>query len=333
MLVVGAALHRARAHEPDATTVRAAVIQGCEHGDLSPKDVNVALTPQEQDRTMALYDTLTAEAARREPVLAVWPESVLPAPPTDDPALAARVGGLVQKNKVWLLAGGPGRDGAGQLTNAAYLYSPTGDLVRRYDKVQLVPFGEYVPMRNHLPFLDRYNVRDFDFAAGAVHPVLQAGTVTLGPAICFESTFPMISWELTGKGAQLLAMITNDAWFGKSAAPAQHRQIAVLRAVENGRWVLRAASTGISCIIAPDGRIVTEAGLGQRAALTADVQLLTGPTWSVRLGAPFGWAMVAPLPSSGPLAVVGAGTPGEKAAEIEAQEAGLGAEPARVVLA
>ncbi len=251
------------------------------------------MSAEEQERTMTLYDNLTAEAARREPVLAVWPESVLPDAPTEDPTLAARVGALVQKSKVWLLAGGPGRDGASQITNAAYLYSPTGNLVRRYDKVQLVPFGEYVPMRNHLPFLDHYHVRDFDFAAGAVHPVLQAGTVTIGPAICFESTFPMISWELTGKGAQVLAIITNDAWFGKSAAPAQHRQMAVLRAVENGRWVLRAASTGISCIIAPDGRVVTEAGLGQRAALTADVELLSKPTWSVRLGPVFGEGMVA----------------------------------------
>jgi len=290
-LVGGAGLVRPSGPPPEATVVRAAVVQGNEHGPLTVTDVNRPLSPEERERTLHAYESLTAEAARRRPVLVVWPESVLPAVPEDDPAVAARVGAAARENNVWLLAGGPGSDAAGQITNSAYLYSPIGLQVARYDKVQLVPFGEYVPRRARLPFLNRYNVREFDFVAGAVPRVLQAGTVALGPSICFESTFPTLGWDLTRRGAQVLVVITNDAWFGKTAAAAQHRQIAVLRAVENGRWVLRAASTGISSIIAPEGRIVSQAGLYQPAILTADVQLISRPAPSVRLGPAFGWTM------------------------------------------
>ncbi len=293
VLLVGGAELRSRGALPaEATSVPVAVIQGNEHGPLAVKDVNSALSPEEQERTLHLYDTLTADAARERPALVVWPESVLPADPEEDAALASRVSAAVKRSSVWLLAGGPGNDAAGRTTNSAYLFAPSGNIVARYDKVQLVPFGEYVPFRRHLPFLSRYNVRRDDFVAGPVHSVMQAGTITLGPAICFESTFPGIGWELTRKGAQVLVVITNDSWFGHTAAAEQHRQMAVLRAVENGRWVLRAASTGISSLIAPDGRIVSQGKLFQPAVLTGEVQLLSKPAPSVRVGPIFGWSML-----------------------------------------
>jgi len=273
--------------------VRAAVIQGSDHGPLTVKDVNVALTPEEQTHTLDVYEALTVKAASQSPALVVWPESVLPADPEDDPRTAARMSAIVRRSNVWLLAGGLGTDDRGRPVNSAYLYTPTGHPLRRYDKVQLVPFGEYVPMRERLPFLKRYNVREQDFVAGITHKPLQAGTISVGPTICFESTFPAITWDLVRKGAQVLVIITNDAWFGRTAAAAQHQQIAVLRAVESGRWVLRAASTGISSIISPEGRVVKRAEMYERRALAADVQLLAGQPVGVRLGPVFGWGMVA----------------------------------------
>jgi apolipoprotein N-acyltransferase len=156
----------------------------------------------------------------------------------------------------------------------------------------LVPFGEYVPWRRHLPFIERYHVRNVDFAAGAMHRVLQAGIVAIGPMICFESIFPQISWNLTARGAQVLVVITNDAWFGHTAAAAQHRQIAVLRAVETNRWVLRAASTGISSMISPEGRIVAEAGLFERKVLSHEIRLGPAGARPRAPGSAFAWLMV-----------------------------------------
>lgn len=292
-MALGGAGLRARG-EPVSSgrTIRAAVIQGNEHGPLTTKEVNNPTSAAEQQRTLDTYQSLTREVSSRHPVLVVWPESVLATPPESDPHLAARLSTIVRSNSTYLLAGGPYLDETGRLANSVYLYAPIGTLLSRYDKVQLVPFGEYVPARKHLPFIRRYHVRQQDFVAGTSHRVLQAQSVTIGPMICFESTFPQIAWELVGKGAQVLVVITNDSWFGRTAAPAQHQQMAVLRAVETDRWVLRAASTGISSIIAPDGQVVKRAGLYQPAALTADVALISKPAPSVHWGPIFAWTMV-----------------------------------------
>lgn len=271
--------------------LRVAVIQGSAHGPLLAENVNKPMTAEEEKRTLDTYEALTRKAAARRPALVIWPESTLPDAPERDPLIADRLSQVVRRAQVWLLVGGPYVDSRGRTANSAYLYSPSGNQVARYDKVQLVPFGEYVPTRQWLPFLSRYHVREVDFARGAVHRVLQAGTVAIGPMICFESIFPQISWLLAGHGAQVLVVITNDAWFGHTAAAAQHRQIAVLRAVETGRWVVRGASTGISSIISPDGLIVAEAGLYKQAALSADIRLVTSPQPGPRWGPVFAWCV------------------------------------------
>lgn len=291
--LLGGASLRARSHLPgSAPEVRVAVIQGSDHGPLTVQDVNVALTAEEQAHTLDVYEALMLKAAAQQPSLVIWPESILASDPEDDPQTAARMGKIVRRANVWLLTGGLATDDRGRPVNAAYLYAPSGNVVARYDKVQLVPFGEYVPMRERLPFIKRYHVREQDFVAGVAHTVLQAGTIPVGPSICFESTFPSISWELVGRGAQVLVIITNDSWFGRTAAAAQHHQIAVLRAVESGRWVLRAASTGISSIISPEGKIVAQAGLYHPAVLTAEVPLLSNRPAGVRLGPLFGWGIL-----------------------------------------
>ena len=272
--------------------VMASVVQGSASGPLRAADVNVPLSAEERAETRRIYSELTAEAARARPVLVVWPESVLMSDPDADPVVAEWVARSARLAHAWLLAGGPYVDRRGRQLNSAYLYAASGNQVARYDKVQLVPFGEYVPWRRHLPFIERYHVRNVDFAAGAMHRVLQAGIVAIGPMICFESIFPRIPWGLTGRGAQVLIVITNDAWFGHTAAAAQHRQIAVLRAVETNRWVVRAASTGISSIISPEGKIVSEAGLFERKVLSHEVRLGPAGARPRPLGRAFAWLMV-----------------------------------------
>ncbi len=289
---IGAGKLMARQGDLQGPALRVAIVQGSAHGPLRVEGVNVPLTWEEMQHAREIYQTLTMEAARARPSLIVWPESVLTAAPERDPAVAEWVSRATRSSGAWLLAGGPYYDGAGRQFNSAYLYAPSGNLLARYDKVHLVPFGEYVPARERLPFLDRYNVRHTDFSSGAVHRLLQAGTVSLGPMICFESIFPEISWSLVKKDAQALVIITNDAWFGHTAAAAQHRQIAVLRAVEANRWVVRAASTGLSCFIAPDGRIVSQAGLFEEAVLSQEIQLAAEKSGGESSGLLFAWVML-----------------------------------------
>ena len=272
LAIYAAGAMRGRASGLEGPTAMVAIVQGSAHGPLISEDVNVPMTAEEERRTREIYEALTKEAATAHPALVVWPESVLPHAPDEDLAVAETVARSARESHAWLLAGGARFDDDKRY-NAAYLFAPSGNLVGWYDKVQLVPFGEYVPGREWLPFLDRYNVRATDFNSGSVHRVLQAGTITIGPMICFESIFPQISWYLADKGAQLLVVITNDAWFGHTAAAAQHRQIAVLRAVERNRWVVRAASTGISSFISPRGEVVDEAALYEQKVLTHEVRL------------------------------------------------------------
>ena len=282
--------------EPAGPAIRVAVVQGSAHGPLHADEVNEPLTSEEQRRTLDIYTALTEQAGAERPVLVVWPESVLPGAPEEEPWISERVAKAARGSGAWLLAGGPHRDERGRPLNSAYLFSPSGHLRRRYDKVHLVPFGEYVPGRSWLPLLNRYDVREEDFVPGLQHEVIHAGTVALGPMICFESIFPRISWKLARDGAQVLVVITNDAWFGRTAAAAQHRQMAVLRAVETNRWVLRAASTGISSIIAPDGRVVAEAPPFERDWISAEIQVAGAaseggePERGVGWGPVFSWA-------------------------------------------
>lgn len=289
---LGARKWMARQGDLQGPGLRVAIVQGSAHGPLRAENVNVPLTREEMQRARDAYQTLTAKATGARPSLVVWPESVLTGAPERDPPVAEWVARVTRASGAWLLAGGPYYDEAGRQFNSAYLYAPSGNLVARYDKVQLVPFGEYVPGRERLPFLDHYNVRDTDFSPGAVHRLLQAGTVSLGPMICFESIFPQISWDLVRKDAQVLVIITNDAWFGHTAAAAQHRQIAALRAVETNRWIIRAASTGSSCFIAPDGRIVSQTGLFEKAVLSQEIRLAAEKSGAESPGLLFAWVML-----------------------------------------
>ena len=170
----------------------------------------------------------------------------------------------------------PRRDSSGLprpvLFNSAYLLSSTGDPVARYDKIHLVPFGEYIPLASVLTFVEKFVEGIGDFGAGQVYTLMQVPQGRLGVVICFEVIFPDLVRQFVKRGAGLMVTITNDAWFGRTSAPYQHFSIVVFRAVENRVPFLRAANTGISGHIDATGRIVKTTGIIERAYLIQQVE-------------------------------------------------------------
>jgi apolipoprotein N-acyltransferase len=160
--------------------------------------------------------------------------------------------------------------------------------------MQLVPFGEYVPLRRALFFVEPLVRTVSDFTPGAEPVVFDlGGGRRASVAICYESVSPWLARAFAGRGSQLLATITNDAWFGRSSAAYQHFDQGVIRAVEQGRYVVRAANTGISGAVDPYGRVLAATHLFEATAVTVDVRLLTGRTMYNRLGDMVVWLSLA----------------------------------------
>jgi apolipoprotein N-acyltransferase len=222
--------------------------------------------------------------------LIVWPESALPGDLLANPWLKSEISRFARDNRAYLLLGGyhDADDSEAEVGyreyNGAYLVSPDGKLTSKYYKVHLVPFGEFVPGRDWLPFINSYHIQDVDRSPGTGYNTMDAAFGRLGTMICFESTFPAIGREFASRGAGALVVLTNDSWFGKTAAAAQHHQFSVLRAVETRRYVVRAATTGISSVITPDGRVIRSVGLGKSAVIYGRIAMIKGETIFVRFG-------------------------------------------------
>ena len=181
----------------------------------------------------------------------------------------------------------------------AYLMAPSRDTLQYYRKVKRVPFGEYLPaaglVRSLFPQADILG-ENGDFSAGPLkQPLLNADGVLLGSTICYEAIFPQIWQYQTRQGAKLFVNLTNDAWFFDTAAPYQHLSANILRAVETGRPVLRAANTGISAVISPLGHLEQHSDLFTRTVLHARIPLMTGTKQTVytQYGDWFAWVCAA----------------------------------------
>jgi apolipoprotein N-acyltransferase len=170
------------------------------------------------------------------------------------------------------------------LYNSAALIAPSGEWAGRYDKVHLVPFGEYVPYRELFAFAGKLTREVGDFSPGAERHPLDLGEFKLGVFICYESIFPDEVREFAAKGAEVFVNISNDSWFGPTGAPGQHLNMVRMRAIENRRWVLRATDTGITAAIDPYGRVVARAPANQRVALNAPYAAVTSTTFYTRHG-------------------------------------------------
>ncbi len=232
--------------------------------------------PRLKDTIMGTYERLTRAAAREAPDLIVWPETSVP-DFIGDEECARRVTGLAQEVGIPLLAGAMREEGRSYY-NSALFVSAQGEIASWYDKLHLVPFGEYVPFRTIFSFVDKFTqVPIGDFTKGEDYTVFafditrssrdsamirtKRTKVKFSALICFEDIFPEIARGFIRNGAYFLCTITNDAWYLKTAAPYQHAQASVFRAVELRTNMVRAANTGLSCFIDQKGRIVDRVGL------------------------------------------------------------------------
>lgn len=275
-----------------------AVVQG--NIDQSDKwDVD-----KKQD-TVSKYLTLSQSVLYdRTTELIVWPETALPFYPQRNP-LSSLLFDFTSRENTWILTGAPfyedrGVDNGGKplrdYYNAATLITPGGGLGKRYGKQHLVPFGEYVPLRRFLFFLSPLVENIGDFSPGGSSAPLELGTMKLGILICYESIFPDIARESVVAGANLLVNLTNDAWYGRSSAPYQSMAMAVFRAVETKRSLIRSANTGISGFVDPVGNIISKTDLFEDAALAAQVPMLEKRTLFSRSGYLFGTACFCLIP-------------------------------------
>ncbi len=219
--------------------------------------------PAAKDYIMQEYLALSRQAAQDKPDLLIWPEAALPAIIEQEPEFFEEARDFTDKAKIPLLLGAV-TERNNVYYNSALLITGRDRQPRRYDKLHLVPFGEFIPLKPFLSFLETI-VPIGDFSPGREYTVFTLHTISyilptepkFSVLICFEDLFPQLSRQFAAKGANLLINITNDGWFGKSAAPFQHLSASVLRAVENRLPVVRAANTGVSGFIAPSGKIIS----------------------------------------------------------------------------
>jgi apolipoprotein N-acyltransferase len=252
-----------------------------------------------QAATIELYRRLSLEAATNTPTLIVWPETAAPFFFRYEPALRGRVLDIAAETGSYLLVGSPDVERASvgaegdRYYNSAFLVSPNRELLGKYDKIHMVPFGEYVPLKSILFFVHKLAYGIGDFEPGRTHTVFHLPRGRFGVTICYEVIFPDQVRRYVKQGADFLVNITNDAWFGRSAAPGQHLAMAALRAAENRRYLIRAANTGISAIIDPTGRIVKASDIFVPAVISGRIQLRRGETFYTRYGDLFAWLCVA----------------------------------------
>jgi len=268
---------RAAEPAPKDASIHVTIVQG-------NVDQNRKWDPAAQQETVDKYLDLTRAALKDAPTeLVVWPETAMPFYFQDHGPLSQRLTDFVAETKVPLVFGAPAyerpKTGSPVLFNRAYLVMPSGQEAT-YDKEHLVPFGEYVPLGDYFTFVHKLVDGVGDFLPGHAEASLQDGRLALGALICYEAIFPELAQKRVEAGANILVNISNDAWFGDSAAPLQHLDLALLRAVEQGRALIRGTNTGISAVIDPRGHIIAQGGLF--AALTLpcpEVPIVSETTW------------------------------------------------------
>ncbi|WP_051308914.1 apolipoprotein N-acyltransferase [Desulfogranum japonicum] len=257
-------------------------------------DQSLKWSAEAKKRTVEKYISLSEELLKnKDTELIVWPETAVPFYLQNDP-LADHVGNFVQRNNVWLLTGTPMYNITGprqaQYFNAAVLINPSAHVAGTYSKRHLVPFGEYVPLKQVLPFLQPLVVNAGDFTAGDSAAPLSMGSVKPGVLICYESIFPDIARQSVAEGANILVNITNDAWYGRSSAPYQSLAMSVFRSVETKRSLVRAANTGVSGFIDPVGNVWEETAIFTDSAISMYVPVWEKKTVFNRSGWAFGLA-------------------------------------------
>lgn len=306
LLVLGAFFYgkwrisQMEALSPSAPKVKVGIVQG-------NMEQSMKWEPWVQEATLSLYLEETRRLALDKGAkIVVWPETALPFFFQKEGPLRERLLEAASRLDAEIVFGAPAygfEEGRTVFYNRAYLLGSGGRTLGFYDKTHLVPFGEYLPMRDFFPFLRELITAIGDFSSGRSLGFLPSSTgAKLGVSICFESIFPEIFRKEANLGADLFVNLTNDAWFGRTAAPHQHLSMLAIRAVENRRWIVRAANTGISATIDACGRIRSQTGLFERATLVDLVDRMDVNSFYSVHGDVFLWICLFTVSSTGFLA-------------------------------
>jgi apolipoprotein N-acyltransferase len=256
-------------------------------------DQAIKWDPALQTSSTMKYIHLSSLSKDLHPNLVVWPETATPFYFTHDIELSKLVLTGIHEIGADFLIGSPAftlKNNKIEYYNSAFLVDAAGNVEGRYDKTHLVPFGEYVPMKKWLPFVNKMVEAVGDFDTGEKGQTIRWQKSRIGILICYEIIFPALSRAMVQNHASLLVNITNDAWYGRSSAPYQHFSMSVFRAVENRRSLVRAANTGISGFIEPSGRVIETTQIFKEAVITQKVPLLQIETLYSRFGDVFAMA-------------------------------------------
>jgi len=250
-------------------------------------DQSVKWHPDYQQKTLNVYGSLSKLFSPPPAGLIIWPETAVPFYFQDGSEKSREVVKVAKGSENWLLFGSPSyrqENNSLSFYNSAFLLSPAGVITGRYDKVHLVPYGEYVPLRRYFRFVKKLVEGPGDFRKGDGYYPLAMNNRQVGVLICYEGIFPEYSRRYRNMGVDMLVNITNDAWFGRTSAPYQHLSMTVFRAVENRLYVLRAANTGISAIIEPTGKVIAQTDLFVPTALQGRVRFIDRKTHYMAYG-------------------------------------------------
>jgi apolipoprotein N-acyltransferase len=272
-----------RAGEP----VRVGLIQG-------NVDQGQKWDPARAAAIFAEYLRMTSQAIAEGAEVVVWPESSTPFFFEENRAGAEQVRTIARQARVPILLGsdqieyGPPE----KFYNAAFLVRADGTTGGAYRKIHLVPFGEYVPLRNLLFFAAPLVKEVSEFTPGDSAVLLPVNGHLVSTAICYEIVYPALVRRFVAAGSELLTTITNDAWFGRTSAPYQHFAQASMRAIENGRYLVRSANTGISGVVDPYGRVIAQSRIFEPAVIVSQARFLQTSTFYTRHGDVFAYASV-----------------------------------------
>ncbi|NQU18130.1 MAG: apolipoprotein N-acyltransferase [Candidatus Saganbacteria bacterium] len=218
------------------------------------------------------YEKLSLQAKKDKPDIIIWTETAVTTYLMNNPSLLKRIKELALSTNACLLIGTPYYKDYNKIYNSLAAFTPSGEFIGTYNKQHPVPFGEYLPFRKILhPFLKNLDLFDYDYNGDNNPSLLSVKGLKIGALICFESTFPQFARQRVRAGADILLTVTNDAWFKDSSALNRHLNMGIMRAVENRRYFIQAANTGISAVIDPYGRILEKTDINKAEVLTFQI--------------------------------------------------------------
>lgn len=283
LLIVVAAWGTWRVADGSLTRQGSPIRVGLIQGNIAQDD---KWNPREARRIFTTYIAMTRDAVRRGAQYVIWPESSTPYTFGEDAAADRALRDLAREVAVPILFGSDEtvRGPSPAQYNSAFQLSPDGQTAAIYRKMHLVPFGEFVPLQRWISFVAPLVKRFLPFSEGQSVVMLPVGSHLASTSICYEVVFPGLVRQAVNAGSELLTTITNDGWYGRSSAPYQHFELASMRAIEQGRYLARAANTGISGVIDPYGRVVARSSIFEQVGMVEEVRFLTDRTLYARMG-------------------------------------------------